>query len=336
MERFIKKANLIIGLIFVFLGSVFIFFVKGYETFHMNLFFEGSSISYFAYLLFKNTFLIGFFIIGLGIIMFINQKKTKVLFLFLFFIIMTLILIDKNTKKTVKDFKPFLVDLQPGYSDRQLISFLEKNGFEKVKRKIELDEYGEPKKDNYYYPYYFIKTDSLNLLKYSIQFRYYRPINYEDNDMKSLISNITMYISQEKDKKNNSYDYLKFKRVFNYYFCLYKSEYSFKPYVNYPYLRTFSSGSYGQGSSFSISRKEDLISFTWANNDINKSTSLTLNGSTGDKLGQLSRDNVVVNVKEENMYIIIEQSVYSYYYKKDHANISLLYSTSTHNNSIIE
>lgn len=316
MEKSIKSYNIIIGIVFILFGLGFIILIKLYEVLNMYVFFEGTSISYFVYQLYRNVFIIGISLIGIGgIFILIKKLKTKIILLSIFTIIMSILFFNNIIRKPIKNYKPFMVKLKIGLTDNELFSLLSKNGFKKVIREVNKDEYGKPKIDYHYYPYYFKKTDSINFYEYIVDFKYYSPTDLKNDDMRGLISNLTINIYQSENK--NLQNYSTFKKVFDYYFCQFEQEYNQNPYVNYPYLRTFSYGSYGKGSSLSISKKNDLISYTWPIKGDTKFTILNMYGLTGGKLEELSRDNTVINIAEAAMYISIEQSIFSYYYDKD-------------------
>lgn len=302
MQKLAKSKNKkSFGISMLIFGIVFVLIVKALEYFQMVLFFEGSKINYYTYLIYSNYFLIGFLIAGIGVLLFLKESKTQLVLLLTFIIGMSSFIIYKNIRIDEENYKLIDITLNKEYTDKQLVNYLLMNGFSKKKRKVEFDESGEIRKTDYY-PYDFFKIDSENFLTHEVSFEY----DMLHNKEKKFIG--TIILSIYCDKLNERYfDYSKLKSIFNTYYCKYKSEYQFTPKVSYPSLRTFSFGSFGKGSSLSISKKKELISFYWDSNS--SSTHLQFDGATYQPLSNLSNDNIVINVREKDMFITVFQSI---------------------------
>lgn len=282
-------------------GIVFVIVLKSLEYFQMVLFLEGSNINYYTYFIYNNCFLIGFLISGIGILLLLLRSRIRLVLLSVFILGMLSIIIFKNIRATNKKYKVIDITFNQGYTDKELINYLLMNGFTKKPRKIESDENGEIKVTDYF-PYDFIKIDSENFLTHEVSFEY-DLLHY---DKKKFVGTIILSIYCDKVNQQH-FNYSKLRLIFNSYYCKYKSEYRCTPLVSYPLLRTFSFGSFGKGSSFSVSKKKDMTNFNWDTNF--NSTHLQFDGATYRPLSDLVNDNTVINVKEEDMFITIFQSI---------------------------
>ena len=125
-----KKA---VNIFLLLSGLVFILIVKCIEHFQMVLFFEGAIIDYYTYIVYKNCVLFGLLISGVGVLLFLTNKITRLIFLLVYVLGIITIVITKNIRIPAENYKLFDISFNRKYTDKELIAYLEKNGIIQIK-----------------------------------------------------------------------------------------------------------------------------------------------------------------------------------------------------------